>query len=844
MHTELRVRTLCELTMNEEFYLQPRIVSILDPDGAVISKNALPGSCNASSLHAAKQNVDYDFATSVLHAECLNTTKNGSYSSMWHMYGLASVLKQPIMSVYPEHNIRFRPMLHRQCDPRQISARSNPEAKVMIMWTIITSTSTNKSQWTPNHFVPCFSFHSRMLSSPYHQIIGLTTQTQNSSSTTPSTPNVYTSPDIQSAPTTHDHYHGVANHSQCVSISATSIVTTLVDNVYNTSQIQSIPSISDHGHGLPSQTQYVSACTAAISVPSTSDHCRGMADQTQYVTTRTPVLYTSQMLKSVPSTSDHCCEVASQTQCTCVNTCTPHHGVIGYSHAQSLSTSTTVVHTSPILKSSLTSNQAPSKPECHNVISGDRGTSIHTIFSVGSSSNYSKQPRRRAKSASKQGRRLKFTDYIVPHSNSGCMASDCQNITEPTSGADDTSVHTPCVSTGAPVMHTSKALQSIPSTSDHNLDVAGHSPCVTTSIPLVYTTNQSGTLSSLICNQTPPKLRFYHTYASKPLHTSVDFVGGLTASECGTEDCGTGIMGRMVTVTDHAAAAECLRGNRHAFSARRSTDQSKTSIPAACDCLDYVTSTFPTSVVGSVTEVLTASELPRDSRSSTEYGASMTTENAIPGENLHVETVDARLGTQKSAKENEGVSVCTIFKCGSKNKRRSFNTPSSKNCKQLRSTKPIYQYIKPTERRESLNHLAPLLPAASSVCVPCPVPESLNIVTSCLPEKSSDQLPMNEEEFNTTSQRLTLEALTSTADHDSSNVHESDTTSTASDTSLSVSSYLAEEVHIETDIPTYSSDEMTVENPGSATNPDFASDCTLPFPRFSKRWYTNQGKLS
>ena len=42
LYTELRVRTLCEIVLNEEFYLQPCIISMLDPDGSVISKNVLP----------------------------------------------------------------------------------------------------------------------------------------------------------------------------------------------------------------------------------------------------------------------------------------------------------------------------------------------------------------------------------------------------------------------------------------------------------------------------------------------------------------------------------------------------------------------------------------------------------------------------------------------------------------------------------------------------------------------------------------------------------------------------------------------------------------------------------
>ena len=57
MHTELRVRTICELSLNEDFYLQPCITSQLDPDGArkVVSKNALVATCNTTCLEKAKK---------------------------------------------------------------------------------------------------------------------------------------------------------------------------------------------------------------------------------------------------------------------------------------------------------------------------------------------------------------------------------------------------------------------------------------------------------------------------------------------------------------------------------------------------------------------------------------------------------------------------------------------------------------------------------------------------------------------------------------------------------------------------------------------------------------------
>ena len=62
-----------------KYNLQPSIVSMLDPYGSVVSKNALPATCGASTLNEAKLSLDHDFITSVLHVECLNTTRDGSY---------------------------------------------------------------------------------------------------------------------------------------------------------------------------------------------------------------------------------------------------------------------------------------------------------------------------------------------------------------------------------------------------------------------------------------------------------------------------------------------------------------------------------------------------------------------------------------------------------------------------------------------------------------------------------------------------------------------------------------------------------------------------------------------
>ena len=151
MHVELRVRTLCELVLNENFYLQPSIVSIFDPYGKQISKNALIAT--SANFDRAVGNLDADVAKTVLQMDCLETTKSGQYSNMWHIHGLASALGRSITSIYPEKNDRVRPLIHKEVHPRIALQDGLP---LIIMWTRAAQTSKRESSWTPNHFVPCY----------------------------------------------------------------------------------------------------------------------------------------------------------------------------------------------------------------------------------------------------------------------------------------------------------------------------------------------------------------------------------------------------------------------------------------------------------------------------------------------------------------------------------------------------------------------------------------------------------------------------------------------------------------------------------------------------------------
>ena len=103
-----------ESELNEEVYLCPSIISIFDPFGTEVSKNALVAT--SASFDRAVSNVGV--ARTVLHFNCLDTTKPGQYSNMWHIHALASALRRLITSIYPEKNNRLRPLMHKQVQPR------------------------------------------------------------------------------------------------------------------------------------------------------------------------------------------------------------------------------------------------------------------------------------------------------------------------------------------------------------------------------------------------------------------------------------------------------------------------------------------------------------------------------------------------------------------------------------------------------------------------------------------------------------------------------------------------------------------------------------------------------
>ena len=153
MHIEFRVRTLCELVLNEKAYLHPSIISLLDPYGIEVSKNALIAT--SANFDRAVSKYATEVAQTVLRYDCIDTTKLGQYSNMWHVHGLASALGRPILSLYPEKSDRIRPLLHKLINPR-IPTDAQDQLPLIILWTRTQPMVQESMSWSPNHFVPCY----------------------------------------------------------------------------------------------------------------------------------------------------------------------------------------------------------------------------------------------------------------------------------------------------------------------------------------------------------------------------------------------------------------------------------------------------------------------------------------------------------------------------------------------------------------------------------------------------------------------------------------------------------------------------------------------------------------
>ena len=162
LHCELRARTTCELVLHKSFYLTPDKLNALDTETCVSEvKHHKPHGKNAivASSNNYEKGLQWDPSNvpeTVFELDCIDTPRIGSFSGMWHIYALASVLKSEIQSVYPKLNAQIRSAYHRVAYPRESTPKTT-DHDFVIMWTRVEDYSSKSSNnwWCPNHFVPC-----------------------------------------------------------------------------------------------------------------------------------------------------------------------------------------------------------------------------------------------------------------------------------------------------------------------------------------------------------------------------------------------------------------------------------------------------------------------------------------------------------------------------------------------------------------------------------------------------------------------------------------------------------------------------------------------------------------
>lgn len=155
MSEQLRILIAIELFENAEWYCDPkRITDAMDIDeGRGLSETSLflmTTSCDGIKPGCDRKSVIKDVA--------IKTCDLSEWASLVHFFAAASVIQQPLFSVYPQrsHHLGLtRSLYHRLINPRTMTGHDEREMPTFyIMWSRLSSFSYS---FVPNHFVPLFS---------------------------------------------------------------------------------------------------------------------------------------------------------------------------------------------------------------------------------------------------------------------------------------------------------------------------------------------------------------------------------------------------------------------------------------------------------------------------------------------------------------------------------------------------------------------------------------------------------------------------------------------------------------------------------------------------------------
>ena len=153
LHQEMRTRIVVELAVHEDFYLDPKNLQV------GLNTPSEKSAAEACATYSEKSSKTPEAVRPTYRQEVLDICQLNTYMGMWQVHALASILKQPIMSIYPKlgqgGSSFVREDLHRMVHPRVPEMLDSHQTQTpTIIWTRV-GLSLQAGIWRPNHFVVC-----------------------------------------------------------------------------------------------------------------------------------------------------------------------------------------------------------------------------------------------------------------------------------------------------------------------------------------------------------------------------------------------------------------------------------------------------------------------------------------------------------------------------------------------------------------------------------------------------------------------------------------------------------------------------------------------------------------
>ena len=152
----LRLLVAGELYFNATFYADHELFNETERSNPELARDVL-------FLIALTKRGDLRYTASqskmeAVKEEAFVACEKGEWSSLVHLMGLSSVMSTPILSIYPDVSFRYRPLMHREIQPRrcplEISLKVT-DAPINILWSRDGNLDPRPGAWyQPNHFVP------------------------------------------------------------------------------------------------------------------------------------------------------------------------------------------------------------------------------------------------------------------------------------------------------------------------------------------------------------------------------------------------------------------------------------------------------------------------------------------------------------------------------------------------------------------------------------------------------------------------------------------------------------------------------------------------------------------